>query len=171
MGGDPAAPITPRQIGIPLFISRKKIVCPLRRANGSCAAGPPTAALQCFCKIVQPDGMVRYRRARARARQPGCILQVTMCMEPSSHGGCDPSHELNGPMGRRWPTRRNPGTTDQQARMKIATRVGFANVLTTGTKSTNTNARRFLWAAVPKGTSSKLKPYLEDLPHPLRHVG
>lgn len=65
MGGDPAAPITPRQIGILLLILRKKEE---KKMSALCVApaavlqGPPTAALQCFCEMMQSDGMVRYTR-------------------------------------------------------------------------------------------------------------
>lgn len=91
MGGDPAAPITPSQIGIPLLIStRKKKEC-LSSASRhqSCAAGSTTAAM--LLRNMQSDGTaqvlavctIRYttrereKHGQLQVQVADCRLQVT----------------------------------------------------------------------------------------------
>lgn len=88
MAGDPAAPITPSQIGIPLLISqrkKKKECLSSASRHQSCAAGSTTAAM--LLRNMQSDGTAqvlavctirhttRERKARA-APGAGCRLQI-----------------------------------------------------------------------------------------------
>lgn len=92
MGGDPAAPITPSQIGIPLLISQrkeKKECLSSASRHQSCAAGSTTAAM--LLRNMQSDGtaqvltvcMIRYTtREREREESTGssrCRLQIADC--------------------------------------------------------------------------------------------
>lgn len=78
--GDPAAPITPSQIGIPLLIWKKKS-CLSSALRQQLCCRVPTSALQCCkqAKYMQSDGTAEYgmgtREGRAAQQQPSCRLQ------------------------------------------------------------------------------------------------
>lgn len=110
---DPAAPITPSQIGIPLPISKKKKknVCPLRCAQQLAARSPQ---LRCIAMLpllllqnMQSGGTAQVwygtqgkRHRGTEAQQPWCRLQVHIAgaWDLGHNGDCDPS--LNGSIGR-----------------------------------------------------------------------
>lgn len=97
MGGDPAAPITPSQIGIPLLISKNKNkdVCPLQ-CGGSWLQGPHSCAAMLlqnmqsddYCTVLWLQYGVHWEKSTG-SPGAGCSSQLAAhrCMEPSSHGG------------------------------------------------------------------------------------